>query len=137
MTAIERRWTSLVLSSFTGSDEGFRADSDTDWFYSAKTFSANGSEKAALGLRVAVLLAYTAPMWMWGRMKTLAALDRAERSRCLHEMLAHRVFFVRELCLLLKLIACMAIFRSNEARARSGYDRKEPKLVTLTKREAA
>lgn len=135
MTAIERRWTALVLSSFTGSDGGFRADEDCDWFYSAKTFMAAGSEKAALGLRVAVILAMTAPIWMWGKMKTLGAFDAEERSRCLHEMLAHRVFFVRELCLLLKLIACMAIFRSSGARARSGY--APPRLVSLTKKEAA
>ena len=37
-------------------------------------------------------------------------------------MSSHRVFIVRELSLLLKLIACMAVFRSTEARERSGYD---------------
>lgn len=139
MLAIERDWTRVVLSSFAGSREGFRAEG-VDYFYAAKRFMEAGSQKAAIGLRFAVFLATTAPLWMWGKLRTLKSFSPEERSRLMDEMLRHRVFFVRELCLLLKLVACMAIFRSSEARARSGYDRPPPKreaLVAITKKSEA
>jgi hypothetical protein len=123
MLAIEKRWARVVLSSFAGSSEGFVPDDDVDYVDAALMFTGAGSEKAALGLRVAVLMVITAPLWAWGRLRRLSSLPAEERSRLMDELLRHRFFFVREMCLLLKLVCCMAIFRSAEARARSGYER--------------
>ncbi len=129
MIALERRWMRLVLSSFAGSSAGFTVREDeVDYLAAAERFMSAASEKASLGLRVAVLMVMTAPLWMWGRLKTLGGLSAEERSRLLDEMLRHRFFAVRELCLLLKLVACMGIFRSSAARARSGFDRPERSL---------
>lgn len=123
MLAIERRWAQVVLSSFAGSKEGFVPDDDVDYVAAALMFTKAGSEKAALGLRVAVLMVITAPLWAWGKLRRLSSLPAEERSRLMDELLRHRFFFVREMCLLLKLVSCMAIFRSADARQRSGYDR--------------
>jgi hypothetical protein len=126
MGGLEQRWTELVLSSFAGSDAGFAVrPEEVDYVAGAQRFMGAASDKARLGLRFAVLLAITAPLWMCGRFRSLGGLPREERSRLLDAMSRHRVFFVRELCLLLKLVACMAIFRSPAARARSGFDRPD------------
>ena len=45
------------------------------------------------------------------------------------------MFFVRELCLLLKLIACMAIFRTPGMRERTDYD-APPEVREASKRRA-
>lgn len=124
ITNREKTWAGVVLSSFAGSDEGFTVRAgEVDYEAGVATYLKTASEKARLGLRFAFVLAYTAPLWLWGRFRTLSSLDRQERSRALDEMSRHSIYIVRELNLLLKLIACMAIFRSPEARARTSFDR--------------
>lgn len=133
----EKRWAGVVLSSFAGSDAGFTAAEDVDYVAGATLYLSRASEKARLGLRFAFVLAYTAPLWMFVRFSTLGGLEREERARVMAVMGRHRVFAIRELCLLLKLVACFAIFRSPASRARSGYDResddrpKKPALSVL------
>lgn len=132
------RWTHLVLSSFAGSSDGFTVrDDEVDYVAGARRFMDAASDKACLGLRVAIVMVMTAPFWMWGRFTSLGGLTREERSDLLDQMLRHRVFFVRELCLLLKLVACMAIFRSSEARARTGFDVAPKRRLTVLREEAA
>lgn len=138
MIAVEQRWTRLVLSSFAGSSAGFTVREDeVDYLAGAQRFMSAASEKACLGLRLAVVLVMTAPLWLWGRFTSLASLAPEERSRLMDELSHHRFFPVRELCLLLKLVACMAIFRSPAARARSGFDRPERRALTVVHEEAA
>lgn len=147
MTGVERRWTGLVLSSFSGCSaagftvaEGPLEEGKVDYVAAAACFAGAASEKARLGFRLAVLLAWTAPLWLGRRFAMMGSLDAEERSAVLDAMSRHRFFFVRELCLLLKLIACMAIFRSPAARARSGFDRPEvskPALVVIGHEEEA
>jgi hypothetical protein len=67
----------------------------------------------------------TTPVCVGGRLRGFASLSPTERSEHLDAMSRHRIFLVRELCLLLKLIACMAIFRAPSTRARTGYDGDE------------
>jgi hypothetical protein len=124
MFSFERKWAVLVLSSFAGANEGFTVRQDeVDYLAGLQIFLRAGSEKAGLGVRVAIAMAMIAPLWAWGRFCTMRSLSATERSELLAALLKHRFFAVRELCLLLKVIACMAIFRSMSALARSGYDR--------------
>lgn len=130
MAWIEERWAPVVLSSFAGSTRGFVVhDADVEWLASTRRFMSAASDKANLGLRVAFAIAMSAPLWMTFRFRTLAGLLPEERSRVMERLLCHRIFFVRELTLLLKLVACMAIFRSADARARTGY---EPPVADAT-----
>lgn len=138
MTGLERRWMRVVLSSFAGSSAGFTVrDEEVDYVAAAERFMSEASEKACLGLRLAVLMVMTAPLWMWGRMKSLSGLAPDARSELLDELLRHRFFAVRELCLLLKLVACMGIFRSGAARARTGFDRPERRPLVVLREAAA
>jgi hypothetical protein len=57
------------------------------------------------------------------RFASLAGVSPEDRAKFMERLLAHPIFFVRELTLLLKLVACLAIFRSEDARARTDYDR--------------
>lgn len=95
---------------------------EVDWDLGVARFLERASTKGRLGVRVGLLLVVTAPLWLWGRLRSGASLAAEERARLLDAMLSHRFFFVRELTLLLKLVACMALFRVEDVRARSGYD---------------
>ncbi len=134
LTRLETFWASLVLPSFAGTGHGFTvAEKEVDYLDGLGRFMEKASDKACLGIRVAFLLAVTAPIWITGRFTGFASLTPAERSDVLDKMSRHSVFFVRELCLLLKLIACMAIFRQKSTRERSGYD-GETRAVRAHKR---
>lgn len=132
LTRLETFWARLVLPSFAGAsfaegEAGFTiAPSEVDYVDGLRRFMAKASDKACLGIRFAFLLAVTTPLWIGGRMKGFASLTPTERSELLDRMSRHRIFFVRELCLLLKLIACMAIFRTPGTRERTDYDGPEP-----------
>ncbi len=134
MLAFERRAAEIVLGSFATTSSGLAlAPGEVDYLAGLGRFMEAGSEKAKLGIRFAVLLAYTAPLWMGRSLRSLAGLGLEQRGRVLDAMSRHRVFFVRELCLLLKLVACMAIFRSAEVRARTNYDRPAVQSVPLAR----
>jgi hypothetical protein len=127
LTRLEVFWAGLVLPSFAGSGAGFTVrEGEVDYLAGLARFMGAASEKAKLGICVAFLLAVTAPVWLGGRLRGFSSLGAEERSELLDRMSRHRVFFVRELCLLLKLIACMAIFRAPSTRERTGYDRATP-----------
>jgi hypothetical protein len=123
ITSIEKRWAAVVLGGFAGAPGAFRvAEGEVDYVSGMLRFCGAASDKARLGLRIAIVMAMTAPLWMWGRLRSLGSFDATERAQLLDDMLRHRIFFVRELCLLLKLVACMAIFRAEAPRARTTYD---------------
>ena len=66
--------------------------------------------------------------WLgWERREAPAAAER--ELELIHS--PHHIEAIRELCLLLKVVACLAIFRSSEARARSGYDRPQARLRVI------
>lgn len=115
MFAIERTWTDAVM-------EGWAPGRGVDWAAGVQRFLERASAKGRLGVRVGVLLAITAPFWLWGRLRSARSLSVEDRSRLLDEMLRHRFFFVREMTLLLKLVGCMALFAVTDLREKSGYD---------------
>ena len=118
MFAIERRWMNGVM-------EGWAPGVAVDWSAGVERFLERASAKGRLGVRVGLLLALTAPLWLWGRLRAATSLRAEERARLLDQMLSHRFFFVRELTLLLKLVGCMALFAASDLRAKSGYDPAE------------
>jgi len=136
MAFIEERWGPVVLSSFMAGPGGFSvAPGEVDWLAGTRRFMGAASDKANLGLRVALAFAMWAPLWMSFRFASLAGVPPEDRARFMERLLAHPIFFVRELTLLLKLVACLAIFRSSAARARTDYDRPdraEPEPVEST-----
>jgi hypothetical protein len=123
MAWVEERWAPIVLASFLSGTGGFTVGpAEVDWLGATRRFMSAASDKANLGLRVALAFAMWAPVWMTFRASSLAGVSPEERSRIMDRLLSHPIFIVRELTLLLKLVACMAIFRSPAARARTDYD---------------
>lgn len=124
MMRFERRWAQHLLSAFAPpSSEGLSpGPSEVDYLAVLARMRRQASPLAALGLRIAVWVAALAPLWRWGRLATITKLAAERRVELLRELLGHRLFAVRELTLLLKLCAAMALLGSPSVRARSGYD---------------
>ena len=124
MTRLERRWAQALLESFApvGGPGLAPLPGEVDYLGTFGALVRRARPRAAWGLRVAVWLAALAPLWLWGRLRTVTGLSRAARTALLEELLAHRSFPVRELALLLKLAAAMALLGTSSVRARSGYD---------------
>jgi hypothetical protein len=135
MTSFEERWADLTLRAFLDpSSGGLNASpSEVDYVECLRHMRASSTPAAALGLRVAVWLVAWAPFWLWGRVSTIAALDESQRTRLLRELVMHQSFVVRELMMLLKLTASIALLGVASVRARSGYDshRRTPPRARL------
>lgn len=133
MLAMEERWVETVMSGFAVADGSGLAPraGQIDWLSGARDFLERASMQGRLGVRLGVLLVMSAPLWLWGRLRSAATLSAVERAQLLDELLEHRVFAIRELTLLLKLVSCMALFRDASLRARSTYDRPLPRQQSL------
>jgi hypothetical protein len=124
VTAFERRWAVDLLSAFapTGSTGLSPLEAEVDYLAVIETMRRRATRLAALGLRAAIWLLALAPIWHRRSLRTISALPASARASLLSELLVHRAFVVRELSLLLKLCASMALLGTRSVRARSGYD---------------
>ena len=122
------RWAVIVLGGFVvaGTDGLSPEPGKIDWVGGTRDFLEKASPKGRLGVRVGMLIVMTAPLWMWGRLRTAASLDATERAELLSQLLCHRIYIVRELTVLLKLVACMSLLRPASVRAQTAYDRPAP-----------
>jgi len=125
LSSIERAIAPVVLSSFApltlAGDFSIRPG-EVDWVGGLERFLQTASDKARLGIAVALVAFFFSPLFLLGRFHTLAKASSDERAAAMERLLDHRVFFVREMALLVKLVACMAMFRVSSLRARTGYD---------------
>jgi hypothetical protein len=134
MMGFERKWAVDLLSAFapdssstasTGSSEPkvlAPLPGEVDYLAMFMRMRVGATKLAALGLRAALWIVALAPLWQRGRLQTLSTLSVPARSAALAALLAHRSLIVRELALLLKLCAAMALFAAPGVRARSAYD---------------
>jgi len=126
MIGLPRRWVVDVLSGFAGADEddGVLAPrpSEVDYLAAYRGMLHDGTFLAGLGMRLALMFCALSPLWLLGRPRRFGSLPGAERAELLNRLLHHRIYIVAELTLLMKLCACMALFRSPTVRARSSYD---------------
>jgi hypothetical protein len=122
---IERRWAEQALAAFApdGGTGLVPQPGEVDYATAFHRMLQEVTPWAALGLRLGLWLVALAPLWLWQRARTIGSLAVGERPALLRALLVHRVFAVRELTLLLKLCAAMALLGAPSVRARSGYDR--------------
>lgn len=125
LSSIERALAPVVLSSFaplalTGAFS--IGQGEVDWAGGLDRFLAQASDKARLGIAVSMVAFFFAPLFTLGRFCTLAKATVEERASAMEHLLDHRFFLVREMALLVKLVACMAMFRVSSLRERTGYD---------------
>ncbi|MDH5674239.1 MAG: hypothetical protein OEZ06_18945 [Myxococcales bacterium] len=124
MMRFEGPWAEAVLGAFAGCGDSL-VSSPTDGVDYAASYARmlrRATGRAALGLRLALWLAALSPLWLLGKCATLAGLPQEERGELLARLVAHPSFAVRELMLLLKLCAAMALFAAPAVRQQSGYD---------------
>lgn len=95
---------------------------EVDFISTLGRMHAGSTKLAGFGLRVAIWMVTMAPLWLFGRFAMFGGLARTERTELLRRLLAHKLFAVRELTLLLKLTAAMALLGTASVRARSHYD---------------
>jgi hypothetical protein len=123
MTNWENTWATEVLSAFTQEGAGLTPTAgEVDYLRTFARMRAGSTKLAAFGLRAALWMVVLAPLWFFGRLATFSRLARRERSELIGRLLVHDSFAVRELTMLLKLTAAMALLGTSSVRARSGYD---------------
>jgi hypothetical protein len=124
MTRVEQVWIADVLTAFTleGEPGLCPTPGEVDYLRTFSRMRRGSTALAALGLRVAIWMVALAPLWLLGRLNTFSKLALRDRTDLLGRLLSHHSFVVRELTLLLKLTAAMALLGTASVRARSGYD---------------
>lgn len=146
MTRWEQAWAEAVLTAFVveGAPGLDVSQGEVDYLSALGRMRERGTALAAFGLRAAIWMVAMAPLWLFGRFVMFGTLARAERTELLGRLLTHKSFAVRELTLLLKLTAAMALLGTASVRARSHYDmpaavaaaprvEREPEPVRLLK----
>jgi hypothetical protein len=129
MTRLEQDWAADVLTAFTlnGAPGLQAAPGEVDYLGALRRMRRNSTALAAFGLRIAVWMVAFAPVLLFGRWALFSRLARREQSELLTRLLVHKHMLVRELALLLKLTAAMALLGTASVRARSGYDDHAPR----------
>jgi hypothetical protein len=125
LSSIERSLAPVVLSSFAplALPSGFSIGAgEVDWVGGLDRFLHTASDKARLGIAVSLIAFFFSPLFVLGRFRTLARATMEERAAAMERLLDHRFFLVREMALLVKLVACMAMFRVASLRERTNYD---------------
>ncbi|MCA9576742.1 MAG: hypothetical protein R3B40_00675 [Polyangiales bacterium] len=125
MIAIEKRWAEAVLSGFTagGAGDPRLPLEGVDYPGAIASLVDHGNAISAVGVRLALCAIATAPAWHWGQPRTMVELAPEERAALLTELLEHHTFAVRELAILMKIQAAMALFGSPAVRLASTYGR--------------
>jgi hypothetical protein len=88
--------------------------------------------QAALGLRLAVWLVALAPLFVLGRLRTIAGLSPADRERVVTRLVASRAYAIRSLVLILKTMGALLYAGDDAVRARMLVPRRSKSpLVSL------
>jgi hypothetical protein len=101
-------------------------DATPDWARTIDLMMDAGTPLAMFGLYAAFFIALVAPIFTIGTPKLMTGLDVQARSEVLDAMLKSKIFFVRELSMLLKIAASMALLGCEPIRAQSHYDDATP-----------
>ncbi|MDF1563585.1 MAG: hypothetical protein P1V51_11110 [Deltaproteobacteria bacterium] len=131
MRGFEERWAVATLGSFAPERAepatGLLAPrpGEVDYLAALEAMMAGSNRLARFGLRLALWLVALSPLWAQRRLKTIAGLEGWQRTELLHRLLEHPVYLVRELCLLLKVVTCMALLQPGPVRERTDYDTSE------------
>lgn len=148
MTRWEHAWATDVLAAFAPAPADGKSlasvrpdratalaprEGEVDYLRVFRRMIAGSTPLAGIGLRFALWMVALAPMWLWGRFATFSELARTERTELLSRLLSHTSGVVRELSLLLKFTAAVALLGTPSVRERSGYD--NPQLSAAASRE--
>ncbi|HZU84324.1 MAG TPA: hypothetical protein VE987_15450 [Polyangiaceae bacterium] len=120
LARFERRWAAAAMQAiFPGSREAGLADiqgMDVDGFL--RELMTHLPFQAALGVRLAIWLVAVAPLFVIGRLATIAGVALEERERVLTALVASRVYAVRSLVLVLKTLGALLYAADERVRTR-------------------
>jgi hypothetical protein len=138
LTQFERRWAHATLDTlFPGPDRGALPagilDMNVDGFLD-ETFQRVPFE-AALGLRVAFWVIAFCPLFLIGKLGTIASLEPDDRLRVLMKMHESSVYVLRGLVMMVKAIG--ALFYCGDSRVRPSIVTVAPAVVSLRLRAGA
>lgn len=135
MTGVERRWLSVVLSSFIDPDAGgfTLAPGEVDFVAGATRMYDASCAIARFGMRASLLVVMLSPLFMLGRLTSFGSLAPSERSAVLARFVGNDFILLRGMGMLLKLAASMSIFRVASARARTNHERRAPVIQVPTR----
>lgn len=130
MRAIEKQWANAVLSGFLVGELGGEHGAapplhDVDYSSGIQSLIEHGNPIAAAGVRMALATIVASPLWHWGQRRTMVEMSPEERCAILAELVDHQLFAVRELAILMKIQAAMALFKSPAMRKWSGVVRSD------------
>jgi hypothetical protein len=137
LVAFERRQAQAIMESFAPSSaqEGLvPRDGEVDYLGSLEKMANAMSDRARMGVRLALWIVTFAPLWMGVALGTMAGIPVEKRTRLLDRMLASKLFLVRELALAMKIGASFALFSAQSIRARSNYMRRPAHLPPVEAR---
>lgn len=122
----EERWVEAVLSGFSSPSGGglVLEENEVDFLDGFTRMNAPATKMASFGARAAIWLVALAPLWSLWSLRGVLRRTADERVELMTRMLEHRLWVVRELTLLLKVQASMAMMGTASVRLRSGYDRR-------------
>ncbi len=130
LTSPEKKWIQSIFESFappsTITEEGELAPApgEVDYADDFAVLNRHATPVAKLGLRAAVVMIATSPVWTGRGLKSVNGLSREERTELLGELSAHSNAAVRELTWLLKVQTGMALLGVDDIRRRSRYDKE-------------
>ena len=109
MTSLERRWLCAIFDTILpASAAGFTpAPSDVPLEVFFRDLERSAPSDFNLGLRVAVWVVMLAPPFTVRRMRPFTSLDSAERLAVVERLAASKVYLLREIPLLLKMVGCL------------------------------
>jgi hypothetical protein len=141
LARFEDRWAEAAMGAiFPGSTEaGLRDIRAMDVRGFLHQVMACVPFQAALGLRVAVWIVAFAPLFVLGRLATIAGLAVGDRERVIEVLATSRSYVVRSLVMILKTMGALLYAGDDAVRARMAVaSRPAPGLVALrTKRVQA
>jgi hypothetical protein len=137
LTKTERGWAHAAFETIFPGLEGPAPmisveNMDVDSYLGEVT--SNVPLKAAVGLRIAILIVALAPIFLMGRFATIRSLAREERERVVTKLLQSPQYAVRQLVMILKTIGAMLYAAHPSVRARmqiAAPARSGPRLVAL------
>jgi hypothetical protein len=118
LTKIERGWARVVFGTmFPTVDPRVPGADSVDTGAALEDVCQTVPSRVALGLRVALLMIILAPLALW-KFRTLPGLDAATRERVVLTLLSSKLYFVRQLTLLLKAFGALMFVSAPGVRAK-------------------
>ncbi len=126
LSSMEKRWLTAGLAALIPAQANARfplGALDTAAVKLSEDMLAQSPFLAAMGVRAAIWVAYLFPLFIVGKMKTLAGLSPDDRDRYLNLLYDHPLYLIRQTILLLKSVACLSYLADDRVREALGMMR--------------